>query len=101
MCEIVRKGFLRPLSDNDEAFLQHLIAICESVDEYLCMEINKNPYSYSFRIAPSAPKYNNSLIQEILKFHNLFKLKINMSKSIKTSGTLAFEIDIKTNEYEV
>jgi len=34
------------------------------------------------------------LLEELLKFHNVFQIKINMSKSIKTSATIVFEIEL-------
>jgi hypothetical protein len=58
------------------------------------MEVIKHPRAYSFRIAPSLPKYTNTLIEELFKFHNMFQIKLNMSKSIKTSAVIAFEITL-------
>jgi hypothetical protein len=58
------------------------------------MEIVKTPESYHFRLVPSLPKYNEMLLQEILKFHNLFQIKLNLSKSIKASATINFEITL-------
>jgi hypothetical protein len=75
-------------------FIQHLIAILDSVDELCSLEITRNTDSYRFRIAASLPKYNNMLIEEILKFCNMFKLHIDMSKSIKTSSVISFEINL-------
>jgi len=42
--------------------------------------------------ATSLPKYNNSLIEELIKFHNMFNIRLDFSKSIKTTGTIAFKI---------
>jgi hypothetical protein len=39
--------------------------------------------------------YNEMLLQEILKLHNLFKIKLNLSKSIKSSATITFEINLE------
>lgn len=94
MCKTVRKGFLKVLIDNEESYFNHLNGIIDSVDELSTMEITKKPNAYQFRIAPSLPKYNNMLIEELLKFHNIFNIKLNMSKSIKTSATIVFEITI-------
>jgi hypothetical protein len=38
--------------------------------------------------------YNNMLIEEILKFCNMFNIRIDMSKSIKTSSVITFEITL-------
>jgi len=92
--EINRKHFPRVMQDNDEIFLAHLEGVISSVDELCSLEITKSLESYKFRIACSLPKYNNMLIEEILKFCNLFQIRLDMSKSIKTSSVISFEINL-------
>jgi hypothetical protein len=92
--EINRKHFPKIMQDNDEIFLAHMEGIISAVDELCSIEITKLSNSYRIRIAPSIPVYNNMLIEEILKFCNLFKIRIDMSKSIKTSSVLSFNIGI-------
>ena len=92
--EINRKHFPKMMQDNDEIFLAHLEGIISSVDELCSLEISKSVNSYRFRIATSLPKYNNMLIEEILKYCNLLKLHLDMSKSITTSATIVFDITI-------
>jgi DNA-binding phage protein len=92
--EINRKHFPKVMQDNDETFLAHLEGVISSVDELCSLEITKSLESYRFRIATSLPKYNNMVIEEILKFCNMFKLRIDMSKSIKTSSVITFEINL-------
>jgi hypothetical protein len=92
--DINRKHFPKVMQDNDETFLAHLEGIISSVDELCSLEITKNIDNYKFRIAASLPKYNNMLIEEILKFCNLFHIKLDMSKSIKTSSVISFEINL-------
>lgn len=82
------------MQDNDEVFLAHLEGVISSVDELCSLEITKNTHSYRFRIAASLPKYNEMLLEEILKFCNLFKIKLDISKSIKTTSVITFEIDL-------
>ena len=94
MCQIVKKGFLRILTDNEDAYFRHLHGNIDSIDELSTLEITKNPESYHFRLAPSLPMYNELLLQEILKFHNMFQIKLNLSKSIKSSATITFEIEL-------
>lgn len=91
---ISRKFFPKMMQDNDETFLAHLEGVISSVDELCNLEITKNINSYRFRIATSLPKYNNMLIEEILKFCNLFHIRLDMSKSITTSSTIVFDIII-------
>jgi DNA-binding phage protein len=92
--EINRKHFPKVMQDNDEVFLAHLEGVISSVDELCSLEITRNTDSYRFRIAASLPKYNNMLIEEILKFCNMFKIRVEMSKSITTSSVITFEIDL-------
>lgn len=92
--QIHKKFFPEVMQDNEMSYFAHLEGLIDSVDELSTMEITKKPNAYQFRIAPSLPKYNNMLIEEILKFHNMFHIKLNMSKSIKTSATIVFEITI-------
>jgi len=91
--EIQRKHFPSILSENDQTYFAHLEGIIKSVDELSSMLIIKNLDSYSFRIATSHPRYN-MLIGELLKFHNIFKIRLDMSKSIKTTGTIVFKISL-------
>lgn len=94
MCQVNRRGFTGMLLDNDEVFLSYISAVVDSVDEYANLEVVKSPYDYKFRIATSLPKYNSLLMEELLKFYNMFHIKISMGKSIKTSGTITFNIEI-------
>lgn len=92
MCIVERKGFPRIIRDNDETFFQHIIACIDSVDELSYLTITKCSFSYKFRIAPSTPEYISSLIETILQFCNLYGMRIDMSKSIKSAATLTFNI---------
>jgi len=91
---ISRRFFPEVIPDNEQVYFAHLEGVISSVDELSHLEITKNPDSYQFRLAPSLPKYNQMLLEEILKFHNVFQIHINLSKSIKTSTTIVFEIDL-------
>ena len=90
--EIQKKFFPKILSENEETYFASLSGIIDSVDEYSSLLIVKNKSSYDFRLAPSLPKYNDMLIEEILKFHNMLQIKLDLSKSIKSSGTIVFKL---------
>jgi hypothetical protein len=91
----INKRFFPPvMSDNELAYFAHLEGVINSVDELSSLEITKNPQSYHFRLASSLPKYNEMLLEEILKLHNIFQIKLNLSKSIKSSATITFEIEL-------
>lgn len=91
---ISKRFFPEVMPDNETAYFAHLEGVINSVDELSSLEITKNPRSYHFRLAPSLPKYNELLLEEILKLHNIFQIKLNLSKSIKSSGTISFEINL-------
>lgn len=90
--QISKKFFPEVMHDNESVYFQHLEGIIDSIDELSIMEITKTPTSYHFRLAPSLPKYNPMLLEEILKFHNMFQIKLDLSKSIKASATINFQI---------
>ena len=92
--QINRRFFPAILLDNEENYFAHLEGVLSSVDELASLEIVKAPEAYHFRLAPSIPKYNDMLLQEILKLHNIFNIRLTLSKSIKTSGVLAFSIEL-------
>ena len=91
---IKKKFFPSILSDNEAIYFAHLEGVISSVDEYCDLQITRMSNEYKFRMAASHPKYNDMLIEELFKFHNLFNIKLDMSKSIKSSGTIAFNIPI-------
>jgi hypothetical protein len=92
--QINKKFFPEVMQDNEIAYFAHLQGIIDSIDELSTLEITKNPNSYHFRLAPSLPKYNEMLLEELLKFHNMFQIRLSLSKSIKSSATITFEIDL-------
>jgi len=92
--QVNKRFFPKMMQDNDTLYLAHLEGIINSVDELSSLEITKNTNSYRFRLAPSLPKYIPMLLEEILKFHNMFRIKLDLSKSIKSSGTIVFEITL-------
>lgn len=91
--QIIYRFFPEILTDNDENYFQLVSAIIESVDELASLEVCKMPTTYNFRLIPSMPKYTNILIQELTKLHNLFHLKLDLSKSIKSSSVIIYKIE--------
>ena len=92
--QINRRFFPEITLDNDEIYFAYLEGIVSSVDELASMEVTKALSGYHFRLAPSLPKYSEMLLQEILKMHNIFKIRLDLSKSIKSSGVIAFNIEL-------
>ena len=92
--QINKKFFPEVMQDNETAYFAHLEGIISSVDELSTLEITRNPNSYHFRLAPSVPMYNDMLLEELLKFHNLLQIHLDLSKSIKSSATIVFDITL-------
>lgn len=92
--DINKKFFPEVMQDNELAYFAHLEGILSAVDELATLEITKNPHSYHFRLAPSLPMYTEMLLEELLKFHNMLQIRLVLSKSIKSSGSIAFEINL-------
>ena len=92
--KISKKFFPAVVQDNELAYFAHLQGVIDSVDELSTLEVVKNPNSLHFRLAPSLPKYNELLLEEILKLHNMLQIQLNISKSIKSSATIVFEINL-------
>ena len=92
--EVSRKGFLDISRDNDEIFLSKLTGVIESVDELCSMEIIKTEKGYHFRIAPSMAIYIEPILYEVLAFINMFGIHLDMSKSMKISSTVTFDINL-------
>jgi hypothetical protein len=92
--QINKKFFPEVMQDNELAYFAHLQGIIDSVDELATLEITRNPNSYHFRLAPSVPRYNDMLLEELLKFHNLLQIHLDLSKSIKSSATIVFDITL-------
>jgi hypothetical protein len=93
--QINKKFFPNVMKENELAYFAHLQGIIDSVDELSTLEVTKHPDSYHFRLAPSLPMYNNMLLEEILKLHNMLNIKLNLSKSIKSSATINFKIHLE------
>ena len=91
--DIHRKGFPEIMLDNDEIFLSHLCAVIERVDELCSVEITKKEKCFHFRIAPSMFKYMEPILYEVIAFNNMFGIRLNLSKSMKLSSTVTFDIE--------
>lgn len=92
--EIKRKFFPAILPENEANYFASFYGVVESVDELSSLEITRTPTAYQFRLVPSLPKYINLLLEEIIKFHNLIGLKLDLGKSIKSSATITFNINL-------
>ncbi len=92
--QVERKYFPDILSDNEEIYFSHLKGVIEAVDELSTLQISKNLNSYTFRLAPSLPKYIDLTIQEILKLHNQYGIHLDIGKSIKNTAVISFTVKL-------
>lgn len=92
--EVLRKDFDPILPDNEEIYFQMLIGTIESVDELATLQITRLKDKYHFRLSPSIPNYNELLLKELLKLHNLYNIHLDISKSIKTTSVINFRINL-------
>jgi hypothetical protein len=92
---VEKKFFPGVMKHNDEIYFAHLEGVLESVDEFAAMQITKHSTKYSFRIAPSLPEYIDQIIEELVKLHNKFGMRMNMGKSIKTNAVIDFDISME------
>ncbi len=90
--EVNKKFFPSIMPENEAIYFASLQGVIESVDELSSLEIIKTPSAYLFRLIPSLPKYTNLIIEELIKFHNLIGVRLDMGKSIKSSATITFSI---------
>lgn len=95
---VEKKHFPKIMRHNDEVYFSHLIGVIEAIDELSSMLIVKDGDKYTFKISPSIPKYTNLIIEELFKFHNKYHIRLDMSKSIKTTATIAFKIDLDNSK---
>lgn len=91
--EVLTKGFPKIMRDNDVLYINHLSAVIEAIDEYSAMEIVNTMENIHFRIAPSEPKYSQSILKEILKLNTLYGIHLELGKSIRTCSTITFDIN--------
>lgn len=91
---VERQGFNRILEDNEEHYYQLLDATISSIDHLSSTIITKKPSSVSIRISPSHPTLSQDILQEVLNLHNLLRIKLNLSKSIRNSTVISFELPI-------
>jgi hypothetical protein len=95
--EINKKHFTI-LSENEKNYFALLRGVLESVDELCSLQITRAPDHYNFRLAPSVPRYTNSIIEELVKFHNTLHIRLDFSKSMKTTATINFKISLDNPE---
>lgn len=90
----IQTKFFGILLENEELYFAKLRGVIESTDELSSMQITKSGNHYIFRLIPSLPKYTNNIIEVLIQFHNTLGIRLDFSKSIKTTGTINFVINL-------
>lgn len=94
--KIEKRFFPHILKENEENYFAQLEGIISSVDELCSLQITYTGEKYIFRLAPSHPKYMNLLISELIQYHNLFGIRLDFSKSIKTTAIILFKLSLES-----
>tara|TARA_R110000796_G_scaffold173189_1_gene290128 strand:+ start:277 stop:564 length:288 start_codon:yes stop_codon:yes gene_type:complete len=93
---IEKKFFPAVLKENTKNYFAQFEGMLLSVDEHCSMLITFTNYKYIFRIAPSHPVYTNIIIEEIIKYHNMLGIRLDFSKSIKTTAVILFNLKLES-----
>lgn len=88
----ILKDFPGVLLENDKAYFATLEGVINTIDELSTLEIRKGIREYIFRISISSPSYLTPLIKELNSLHNMFSIRVQFSKSIKTSSSISYKI---------
>lgn len=82
------------IPDNERQYLTLLEGVICSVDGDSSLIVNRGLKDISFRISPSAPKYSQTLLNSILKFHNMLQIQLDLSKSIRLTSSISFTLSL-------
>lgn len=91
LAEYQNMGIIR---DNDRQYFYLLEGVIDSVDELAQMLVSASPTRYYFRILPSNSAVTDLLVDEILALNNLVGIQLHLSKSIKSTASISFYLDI-------
>lgn len=81
------------IPDNDAQYMSFLEAMLNSVDESCTAEVTDRLSSVGVRIAPSLPDYTQHILKTIKEFHYMLRIRVEFSKSIRTSSTIDYLIE--------
>lgn len=90
--KITYVNFPAIINDNDMLYYNNLGAFVESIDTRSILRITKNLQGINIRISPSHPRYLEILIAEMKRFHTMFGITLQFSKSMKKSYNICFDI---------
>lgn len=91
--ELIYKNFPKIIEDNEEHYYISLKGVIESVDPDASILVTRRIAGITIRILPSTSAYLDAIIREINTLNTLFGLRVEFSKSIKTTISINFNID--------
>jgi len=91
--KVFKRHFTAILDDNSQTYFNHLEGIVNSIDYNATMEITKRISGITVRIAPSEPKFLLSLLKDVEHLHNNLGLRMQYSKSMKSSGNINYNLE--------
>lgn len=78
------------MRDNDAAYINHVEAIINSIDENAKLTVMQKINALGFQIIPSDEKLKPFIIKAIRKSHYKLDLKIDFSKSVNAKNIISF-----------
>lgn len=82
------------IPDNDFQYFRVLEGVLNSVDENCLIKVLKKPRSYLTKIYPSTKNHTELILKEMLKYHRFLNIDLDVSKSIKKSSVISYEIHL-------
>ena len=91
--KIEKVNFPKVMPDNDDMYLDLLEALINSIDESSVVEATRKLSGIHIRISPSLPAHSQMLLTTIRDFHYMLGIRIEFSKSIRSSSIINFTIN--------
>jgi hypothetical protein len=90
---VQRKGFPSAIPDNDAIFLAHFESFMEGVDIDAVIYEDRGPDKIYFSVVPSKTIFFDNIISQISEYFTIFGIRVDFSKSMKSSFTIKFSIN--------
>ncbi|HEY0751556.1 MAG TPA: hypothetical protein VGD26_10385 [Chitinophagaceae bacterium] len=79
--------------DNDAAYLNHVRYTVETIDPDAIIYVSKSENILTFHVNPSNSLIRQELINKLLEYHRMLRIKIEFSKSLKIQTKISFKIN--------
>lgn len=92
MLNIIKHGFPSILQDNDKFYLEFVGDALKHADPEAEIVLNKMDNVIKVNVTPSVAEFRQSIIDNLLHAHRLFRLKIIFSKSLAKEKRVNYEV---------